>query len=70
MISQTQLQSLAPNTPVSYGPYGKVFFNRVLTHREDGTQYDNVHVEMLDAKGESKRVFESLFRKYATVLSE
>lgn len=68
MITQTQLQSLEPNTAVSYGPYGKVFFNRVLTHREDGTQYENVHVEMLDAKGQIKLVFESLFRKYATLL--
>lgn len=70
MITQDQLQSLAPNTAISYGPYGKVFFNRLLTHREDGTQYDNVHVEMIDTKGEIKLVFESLFKKYATVLPE
>jgi hypothetical protein len=68
MITQTQLQSLKPDTAVSYGPYGKVFFNRVLTHREDGTPYDNVHVEMKDAKGQIKLVFESLFRKYGTIL--
>jgi hypothetical protein len=70
MISQAQLENLKEGTLVSYGPFGKVFFVKVATHRDDGTAYQQPHVVMRDSKGNEKLVFSWLFCKYGNELSE
>jgi hypothetical protein len=67
MITKEQLRILPEGTPVSYGPYGNVEFVRETMIKENGEYHTEPHVVMRDKHGNEKRVFSSLFLKYATV---
>lgn len=67
MITKEQLRDMQEGTPVSYGPYGNVAFVRETMIKENGEDHTEPHVVMRDGKGNEKRVFTSLFLKYATI---
>jgi hypothetical protein len=69
MITQEQLLNMKEGTPVSYGPYGKVQFVEVTNVNENSKPHSEPHVVMRDHKGNNKRVFMTLFMKYAKELA-
>jgi hypothetical protein len=69
MITRAQLENMKEGTPVSYGPYGNVQFVRETLIKENGEDHTVPHVVMRDSKGNEKRVFSTLFMKYAKELT-
>jgi hypothetical protein len=69
MITREQLNNfIEGETQVSYGPYSCVTFVKETMINERGEDHTELHVVMRDKKGNEKRVFSSLFLKYANVL--
>jgi hypothetical protein len=67
MITKEQLCDMKEGTAVSYGPYGHVQFVRETMVKENGDDHNEPHVVMLDKNGNEKRVFSTLFLKYAVI---
>jgi hypothetical protein len=62
-MSEEELVALPVGTTVSYGIFSNISYGGIVTHREDGRPYQNVHVKLVDRHGNEKLVFASLFRK-------